>query len=159
MTVRKHKTLFEMIVDIRKKGLEIMSDLLNLLPRDKHDFERVNELKKLDNNDLIKLIPELVKWLQDINWPIAYEISRLLLTIPQETIPSVINVLTGHDDIWKEWCLRYFVMDLPRELRDQNLQEQIERIAYRPTKGEELEEVHITAQEILKSENDYVSTS
>lgn len=30
-----------------------MSDLLNLLPRDKHDFERVNELKKLEKNDLI----------------------------------------------------------------------------------------------------------
>ncbi|MGF9697874.1 hypothetical protein [Paenibacillus sp. MABNR03] len=40
-------------------------------------------------------------------------------------------------------------MELPTELI-QSLQEDIERIAYRPTKGEELEEVNITAQELLK---------
>ncbi len=126
-----------------------MSDLFNLLPRDKHDFDRVNDLKKINKEDLIKLIPELLEWLQDINWPIAREISKLLLTVPKETIPFIINVLAGKDDIWKEWCLRYFVKDLPTELIE-NLKEELERIAYIPTKGEELEEVHVTAQEILK---------
>ncbi|NGZ77705.1 DUF5071 domain-containing protein [Saccharibacillus alkalitolerans] len=125
-----------------------MSDLFNLLPRDKNDFERVNDLKDLDKQDLIKLIPELLEWLQDINWPIAREISKLLLTVPEETIPFVIIVLAGEDDVWKEWCLRYFVKKLPAQLI-KNLKEELERIAYRPTKGEELEEVHVTAQEIL----------
>ncbi len=126
-----------------------MSDLYNLLPRDKHDFERVDVLKYIDKEDLIKLIPKLIEWLQDINWPIAMDVSKLLLTVPVETIPFIRNVLAGDDDIWKEWCLRYIVKDLPTELRE-NLKEDLERIAYRPTKGEELEEVHITAQEILK---------
>ncbi|WP_334073137.1 DUF5071 domain-containing protein [Paenibacillus sp. A14] len=131
------------------KGSENMSDLYNLLPRDKHDFERVDVLKYIDKEDLIKLIPKLIEWLQDINWPIAMDVSKLLLTVPVETIPFIRNVLAGDDDIWKEWCLRYIVKDLPTELRE-NLKEDLERIAYRPTKGEELEEVHITAQEILK---------
>lgn len=126
-----------------------MSDLYKLLPRDKHDFERVDVLKYIDKDDLIKLIPKLIEWLQDINWPIAMDVSKLLLTVPVETIPYIRNVLAGDDDIWKEWCLRYIVKDLPTELRE-NLKEDLERIAYRPTKGEELEEVHITAQEILK---------
>ncbi|KOP65562.1 tartrate dehydratase subunit alpha [Bacillus sp. FJAT-18019] len=126
-----------------------MSDLFNLLPRDKHDFERVNDLKNIDKQDLIKHIPELLEWLQDINWPIAVEICKLLLTVPEETIPFVIIVLAGEDDIWKEWCLRCFVKELPTELIE-NLKEELERIAYRPTKGEELEEVHVTAREILK---------
>ncbi|AKG36169.1 DUF5071 domain-containing protein [Paenibacillus durus] len=125
-----------------------MDDLLNRLPRDKHDFERVNDLKKLDKEELILLIPNLLMWLQDINWPIAIEISKLLLTIPEEVIPYVKDVLQGDDDIWKEWYLRYFVMHLPIELRQQ-LQEQIQRIAYKPTKGEKIEEVHITARELL----------
>ncbi|MGF9697873.1 DUF5071 domain-containing protein [Paenibacillus sp. MABNR03] len=72
-----------------------MSDLHTLLPRDKHDFERVNDLKNIDQLDLIKLIPELLEWLQDINWPIAIEISKLLLTVPQETIPYIRNVIAG----------------------------------------------------------------
>jgi hypothetical protein len=126
-----------------------MGDLIDLLPRDKHDFERVNDLKKLEKHELKELIPELLMWLQDINWPIAVEISRLLLTIPQETIPFVIHVLDGSDDIWKDWCLRYFVMELPEEMK-KGLKGHIERIAYNPTKGEELEELHLTAQEILK---------
>lgn len=129
-----------------------MSDLYKLLPRDKHDFERVDVLKYMDKDDLIKLIPKLIEWLQEINWPIAMDVSKLLLTVPVETIPFIRNVLAGGDNIWKEWCLRYIVKDLPTELRE-NLKEDLERIAYRPTKGEELEEVHITAQEIFKEIN------
>ena len=37
--------------------------------------------------------------------------------VPQETIPYVRKVLEGEDDIWKEWCLRYFVMELPVDQR------------------------------------------
>ncbi|MEK4053061.1 DUF5071 domain-containing protein [Paenibacillus sp. FSL F4-0087] len=127
-----------------------MKDLSELLPRDKHDFERVSNLKNINKKDLIKLIPELLEWLQDINWPIAVEITKLLLSVPQETIPYVRKVLEGGDDIWKEWCLRYFVMELPADLR-QILQDELVRIAYKPSKGEQLEEVHITAREILNN--------
>lgn len=109
----------------------------------------MNDLKELAKEDLVQLIPELLSWLQDINWPIAIDISQILLTIPNETLPHISHVLSGDDDIWKEWCLRYFVMELPDELI-LSLQEEIKRIAYTPTKGEELEEVHITALEILK---------
>lgn len=113
--------------DCKKEGNLInMSNLSNLLPRDKHDFERVNDLKNINKEDLIKLIPELIEWLQDINWPIAKEISKLLLTVPKETIPYISNVLAGEDDIWKEWCLRYFVRDLPIELIE-NLKEELEK--------------------------------
>ncbi|WP_408894396.1 DUF5071 domain-containing protein [Paenibacillus taichungensis] len=127
-----------------------MKDLSELLPRDKHDFERVSNLKNINKKDLIKLIPELLEWLQDINWPIAVEITKLLLSVPQETIPYVRKVLEGGDDIWKEWCLRYFVMELTEDLR-QILQDELVRIAYKPSKGEQLEEVHITAREILNN--------
>jgi hypothetical protein len=129
-----------------------MNDLSMLLPRDKHDFERVNALKNLDKDELIVLIPELLTWLQDSNWPISSEVSILLLTVPAETIPYIREVLGGNDDIWKEWCLRDFVMPLPAELR-QLLKEDISRIAHNPTRGETLEEVHLTARELLKEFN------
>ncbi|MBD8499276.1 DUF5071 domain-containing protein [Paenibacillus arenosi] len=127
----------------------------DLLPRDKHDFETVNQLKHAERKELIKLLPELLTWLQDMNWPISIDISEILVkTIPRETIPLVKNILNGDDDIWKEYCLRYFVMNLPSELLAlDNLQEDLIRIATKPTKGEELEEVHLTAQEIIKLNN------
>ncbi|MFD0678964.1 MULTISPECIES: DUF5071 domain-containing protein [unclassified Paenibacillus] len=126
-----------------------MKNSNDLLPRDKHDFERVNALEVLDKKELEKIIPDLLEWLQDMNWPIAEAISKLLLTVPHQTIPYVFGVLRGHDDIWKEWCLRFFVLELPLDLI-KNFEEETRRIAFEPTKGEVLEEVHLTALEVLQ---------
>ncbi|WP_261378304.1 DUF5071 domain-containing protein [Paenibacillus agilis] len=125
--------------------------LNDLLPRDKHDFERVNHLKHAERKELIELLPELLTWLQDMNWPISIEISEILVKIvPRETIPLVKNILKSDDDLWKLYCLRYFVMKLPSELLAiDNLKEELNRIATKPTKSEKLEEVHLTAQEII----------
>lgn len=120
-----------------------------LLPRDKHDFERVNALKTLDKKELETIIPDLLEWLQDINWPISKDISKLLLTVPEETTPYVFEVLRGHDDLWKEWCLRFFVFKLPLELM-RRFEKETRRIAFEPTKGEILEEVHLTALEVFE---------
>ncbi|AIQ64507.1 tartrate dehydratase subunit alpha [Paenibacillus stellifer] len=126
-----------------------MEDLTVYLPRDKHDFERVDVLKNTDKSIVIALIPQLLEWLQDINWPIAEDIAKLLLQCPEETIPHVKAVLQMDDDIWKEWCLEYFVKELPVELMA-SFKSDVIRISSHPTPGEVLEEVHETAKEILE---------
>jgi hypothetical protein len=126
-----------------------MEDLSIYQPKDKLDFDRVNDLYKLDSSKVIDLIPNLLEWLQDINWPISREIAKLLLQYPEETIPYVKEVLKGNDDIWKEWCLRYFIKELPLQLIFK-FKNELTRIAYNPTKGEKLEEVNETAREILE---------
>jgi hypothetical protein len=127
----------------------IMEDLSIYQPKDKHDFDTVNNLYKLDSYIIITLIPSLLEWLQDINWPIAREISIFLLKYPEETIPHVKEVLKGNDNIWKEWCIRYFIKELPLQYIFE-FKNELTRIAYNPTKGEELEEVNETANEILE---------
>lgn len=122
------------------------------LPRDKHDFERVNQLQTLESSIMIALIPNLVEWLQDINWPISTEIATILLRYPEETIPHIKDVLKSNDDIWKEWSLRYFVKELPKHLI-KKFQPELIRIANTPTKGELLEEVNETALMILETIN------
>jgi hypothetical protein len=122
------------------------------LPRDKHDFERVNRLHTLESSIVIPLIPNLVEWLQDINWPISTEIATLLLRYPEETIPHIKDVLKSNDDIWKEWSLRYFVKELPIHLIKE-FQPELIRIANTPTKGVLLEEVNETALMILETIN------
>jgi len=119
-----------------------------LLPKDKHDFESVNELMVLDKSKLIALIPELLEWLQDINWPIAREVAKLLLTVPHEAVPYVEEVLAGKDELWKIWCLDYLVINLPFDAQER-LIEPLERMAYQPTNGEQEEEIHISAKKIL----------
>ncbi|WP_237690761.1 DUF5071 domain-containing protein [Paenibacillus caui] len=98
---------------------------------------------------MVTLIPQLLEWLQDINWPIAEEIAKLLLEVPKETIPHIKDVLKTNDNIWKEWCLRYLVSKFPQHLIIE-FEPELIRIAYNPTKGEELEEVNETAKMILE---------
>lgn len=120
------------------------------MPIDKSDYERVNQLKSLNPSIIIALIPNLIEWLQDINWPIAKEIVKLLLQYPEETIPHIKDVLKTGDEMWKEWSLRCFVKHLPPTLIKEFNADLI-RIAYTPTKGELLEEVNETALEILEN--------
>lgn len=126
-----------------------MENLNLYLPKDKYDFDSVTVLNNLGNSKVILLIPSLLEWLQDINWPISTEIAKLLLKYREETIPHVKEVLNAKDDRWKEWCLRYFVMELPDDFIIE-FKDELIRIAYDPTKGEELEEVNETAQMILE---------
>ncbi|WP_019155429.1 DUF5071 domain-containing protein [Robertmurraya massiliosenegalensis] len=49
------------------------------LPRDKFDFDCVKQLKSLNRSEVIPLLPVLMEWIQDMKWPIAEEVSELLL--------------------------------------------------------------------------------
>ncbi|AEI44679.1 DUF5071 domain-containing protein [Paenibacillus mucilaginosus] len=126
-----------------------MDHLREYLPKDKHDFESVAVLKGLEREKITELIPNLLEWLRDMNWPIAAEIARLLLRYPEEVIPHLWMVLRSGDEIWKYWCLEYLVGELPR-IHFLVFKEELERIANQPTRGEELEEVHSAARRVLE---------
>lgn len=127
-----------------------MKNYLDYLPRDKHDFERVNELKKWDKSELVPLLPNLLEWIQDINWPIANEVAELLLTVPKDIIPLIQRVFKTTDEIWKYWCLEVLVKRLSDEDK-KSLQEDLLRLAENPTANEKYEEVDGLAKEILQS--------
>ena len=58
-----------------------MSDHSIILPRDKHDTLAVRQLAELGYPIISPVLPELMKWLQDANWPVARPISDLLVKI------------------------------------------------------------------------------
>jgi hypothetical protein len=120
------------------------------LPRDKFDFERVNKIKKSEKKDIIPLLPGLLEWIQDMNWPIAPEIAEILMTFPKEIVPHIRNVLSTDDDIWKFWCLEYLVKKFSTEDKEL-LKTELIRLSTTPTEGEMLEEVDLKAREILYS--------
>ena len=119
------------------------------LPRNKHDFRRVYQLKDIKRSELVLLLPGLIEWIQDMNWPIANEVAELLLTFPNEIVPLIKDVLATNDDVWKYWCLECLVKKLPIELQMQ-FQSELIRIVETPTEGEKLEELDETAMEILR---------
>jgi hypothetical protein len=120
------------------------------LPRNKHDVDKVEEIKKLDKNILVSLLPELLVFTQDMNWPVAPGILEILLTFPKEIVPHVHAVLSSDDDNWKWFILHFLVIELPLESRVQ-FKEYLTRVAETPTEVELAEELDEIAKEILET--------
>ncbi|MFJ5790414.1 DUF5071 domain-containing protein [Lysinibacillus sp. NPDC093197] len=125
-----------------------MEEFEVFLPRNKHDVDKVEEIKKLDSNILVSLLPELLVFTQDMNWPVAPGILEILLTFPKEIVPHVHAVLSSDDDNWKWFILHFLVIELPLESREQ-FKEYLTRVAETPTEVELAEELDEIAKEIL----------
>ena len=119
-----------------------------LLPRNVYDVDQVGQIKKLDRNILVSLLPGLLKFTQDINWPVAPGILEILLTFPKEIVPHVQAALSSDDDNWKWFILHSLVIKLPVESRV-HFKEYLTRVAETPTQNELAEELDEISKEIL----------
>ena len=106
-----------------------MDQQSELLPKDKHDDEAIKRLRKLPIQELEPLLPELLEWVADINWPIARDAIDLVLTVPEHIVEPIREVLRTTDDGWKNSCLNYVIPHLPVEQQRQ-LKPELERIAH-----------------------------
>lgn len=120
-----------------------------LLPADKMDEDAVLHLHRVDEATIEPLIPELLTWIQDMNWPVAGVIPSLLLMHRRLLVAPVREILKGDDDAWKANCLRSLVEYMSQE-QLLALKPEIERIANHPTPEEKVEEADETAGEILQ---------
>ncbi|PQP81112.1 DUF5071 domain-containing protein [Paenibacillus sp. PCH8] len=111
-----------------------------MLPKDKADFESVEKLSSLSNNELEEILPELFEWLQDGNWPISGVVENLLLRFGEELIPHIKNVFKTRDPQWEYFMLSGLISRLPL-IYLVMLKEELELILKNPTKNEILEEL------------------
>ena len=84
-----------------------------MIPKDKFDIEAVEQLKQADEAVVVPLLPQMLEWIQDMNWPVAEPMLEVLLQYPNELTPLVEQVLMGDDDMWIYWCLVKVVPVLP----------------------------------------------
>jgi hypothetical protein len=119
-----------------------------MLLANKHDIASIEKLSYLKESELSPLIPQLMEWLQDGNWPVALPVSHLLAKAGDNIIPPLVAVLHGQDDIWKYWCIQLLVKKLPQQQFSMLLKDLVS-LAQNPTAGEILEEVHIAAAEAI----------
>ena len=102
----------------------------------------------MDNEKIIPLLPGLLEWTKDMNWPIAKSVIELLLIFPKEIVPHVQEALLSKDDSWKYYILIFLVRELPIESKEQ-FKEYLIRLAENPTQNEIDEEIDEIAFEIL----------
>ena len=104
----------------------------------------------MDRDKIVPFLPNLLEWIQDMNWPVAPGILELLLTFPEEIVRHVQEVLSSEDDQWKWFLLNYLVPELPVESRVQ-FRAYLTRVAKTPTPTELAEELDEVAEEILRT--------
>lgn len=122
----------------------------DLLPRHKYDNDRIEMILKMDRDKILPLLPCLLEWIQDTNWPVAPSVLKILLTFPEEIVPHVKDVLASDDDNWKWFILHFLVIELPVESKVQ-FEEYLTRVAETPTQNELDEELDEIAKEILET--------
>jgi hypothetical protein len=123
-------------------------EIRSLLPQHKFDLERANEIVARGYPAVAPVIPELIAWLRDYNWPVARIIAPFLVTIGAPLQPDIRRVLQSEDDIWKYWVLSCVVAESPALA--EALRDDLERLAATPTTGEAAEGVDAVARGIAR---------
>lgn len=120
-------------------------DIKTLIPKDKFDYETVDRVKSCSYDQIESIIPELLEWLPDMNWPISQPIAEYLLPFSEKIAPEILKILQGKDEVWKYWMLITF----GKITKDKLVLEEINRIAKNPTQEEADNEVSEIANEII----------
>ena len=129
-----------------------MIDVYDLVPKNKFDSSNIERLKHLTNNEIEPILPSLLEWIQDCNWPVAGDILSVLALHQSALVPLIHRVLSPHekDEIWKYWiitCLAPLFSDKSINY----ILPDIQRIAEKPTQGESREEVQEAAITFLQN--------
>ena len=125
-------------------------DLAQYVPKNKFDTSAVAAAERVGLPALDSVLPQLLEWLQDYNWPVAQPVANLLSGAGLEIVPHIQNVLNSNDTMWKYWLLSALIPRLGLEVREA-LRPQIRRLAQNPTKDEQLEEVDARAKDLLEN--------
>lgn len=124
-------------------------NIKNLLPKDKFDIESVENLKNFSFDEIQPIVPDLLQWLQDCNWPVSKPIVNFLLPYTDNISADILEILTGTDEIWKYWILSGFGDSITNIL----VIEEIKRIALDPSKQELLEGINEIALALVQKKN------
>jgi hypothetical protein len=123
-------------------------DVQKCIPRNKHDLCAIERARALGFPELNEILPSLLVWLQDANWPIARPMASLLATAGQEIVPHIKGVFTGEDAVWKYWIIELLVPELtPTAIS--KLRTELERLADKPSQSDKSEGVNLVAQSVL----------
>lgn len=121
----------------------------DLLPKDKFDIETAEKLSNFSYEEIKPIIPELMEWIQDMNWPVSHPVADYLISVSENLTDEILKVLEGDDEMWKYWCIGVFGFYSKKEL-DPRVEMQIRRIAANPTENEIVHEVDQQAKRAIR---------
>ena len=76
-------------------------DTEHLLPMSKEDLDFITNLRLKSISEIRIIIPQLLEWTQDINWPQTSLIVNYLSSHINEIQEELISILKSNDEVWK----------------------------------------------------------
>ncbi len=125
-------------------------DNCSYIPQSKDDFESIERLRQLEAQQIRLLIPELLEWLQDANWPIYAEVKSILIPQQMNLVEPLRAILRSKDSSWKYFVVSDFLPCLHDEMI-QELQTELYELAHAPDAADRLEEVDACARVLLEA--------
>jgi hypothetical protein len=127
---------------------DFMDDIQAQIPLHKTDIARAEAAVRYGYPAVAPILPQLLEWLKDINWPVAHVLAPFLASIGNPLVPHIEHIFHTDDEIWKYWIIRAIIYNSP-ELAT-SFHDELERIASSPTNSEKYEEVNVVAREVLE---------
>jgi hypothetical protein len=79
------------------------NNIRELIPRNKSDDSHIVDLMTIKETDVYPILPDLLEWIADVNWPVASAVLKVLARFPNSVIPLIQTALDilAKDDILK----------------------------------------------------------
>jgi hypothetical protein len=130
-----------------------MACVKDLIPKDKFDTSSFGQLMALSDDEIEPIIPDLLIWIQDMNWPVAPDMIKVLAShraVTEKHLPDLLKP-EQKDGEWKRNIIKYLLSEWSSYPDDEQIIAELKRIAGQPTDGEREELVDAAAKEYLKS--------
>jgi hypothetical protein len=124
-----------------------MGTIQHLIPKGKADLDRARAAVAAGYPAVAPILPELMAWLKDYNWPVAHILAPFLASIGAPMAPHIWHVLKTDDDVWKYWILQVILPSLPTDAALQ-FRSELDRLCSTPSDGERREELDQQARDV-----------
>ena len=118
------------------------------MPSSKFDVDSAERAVTCGWPGVEPVLPQLLEWLQDYNWPVAHIIAPFVARIGDPIVPYLRPILDGDELLWKYWIINAVLADAPLTVVEQ-FQPDLERLVGDPTPGEVGEELPDVAKPVL----------
>ncbi|MES2766585.1 MAG: DUF5071 domain-containing protein [Bacteroidota bacterium] len=149
-TVDSSKKIQEQL-DVFKQFDNISDEQIKEVTHDIKSFEAGMVVEYLGFERVKKYAPRFLEFLQDMNWPAARYVARMLIAAKENIIPEIQKVFKERDDnIWHYWIVIGIIKDWEPELVNllkDDLLKLIEKA--RKVEGEKYTDTEYTAIESL----------
>ena len=121
----------------------------DLIPKNKFDIDFIKRLRGSDINKIWPIVPALLEWLQDANWPVAEFIIEYFSPYVNDIKKDIITILRSEDEMWKYWVMLCLIFNFPGHL-DNDILTAVRHLRDNSTNLEKEAGVDELAEEILE---------